>query len=98
MAYKVNKLPEIPFTQNILCRVLLKLEIFKSCQYIFSLMLLHVSPLEKKQGPSFERNRIPLTQLCSVPSLVEIGPVFLEYTNDYIVYYAVLAIFRPYHG
>ena len=35
-------------------------------------------PLEKRQGPTFERNWIPLTQGCSVPSLVESGPVVLE--------------------
>ena len=30
------------------------------------------------KGPSFERNWIPLTQGCSVPRLVEIGPMVLE--------------------
>ena len=35
-------------------------------------------PLCKGQGPSFEQNWIPITQLCFVSSLVEIGPVVLE--------------------
>ena len=51
-------------------------EDFQTFSTSFQLLLL--SPLSKTQGPSFERNWIPLTLGCSVPSLVEIGPVVLE--------------------
>ena len=44
-------------------------------------------PLEKGQGPSFERNWIPLTERCSVPSLVEIGPVALENKSSMCFHY-----------
>ena len=48
-------------------------KLFKNYIYIFTFLL--PSPLKKGQGPSFEQNcmRSPLTQECSVPSLVEIG-------------------------
>ena len=36
--------------------VVLEKKIFKSRQYIFTLLLLHVSPLGKRRGPSFDQN------------------------------------------
>ena len=52
--------------------------IFKYFQYNFTFSLL--SPLGKRQGPSFEQIRIPFTQGCFVPSLVQIGQAVLEKT------------------
>ena len=37
-----------------------------------------LSPLGKGRGPSFEQTWIPFIQGCSVPSLVENGPVVLK--------------------
>ena len=52
-------------------------------------------PLEKDQGPSFEGNLIPLTQGCSVPSLVEICPVVLEKTSSmYFHYEAIISLWQ----
>ena len=60
MALKLNKF-EFPLPKITLCAVWLKLaHFFKSCQYVFSICCYHL-PLEKGQGPSFERNLIPLT-------------------------------------
>ena len=60
-------------------------KIFKSCHLFLSFCFyLH---LTKGQGPSFERNWIPLTQGCSVPSLVEIGPVVLENKSSMYFHY-----------
>ena len=50
--------------------------IFKVCQYIFTI----ISPW-KGRGPSFRyfrSFRIPITQGCFVPSVIEIGPVVLK--------------------
>ena len=52
-------------------------------------------PLEKGQGPSFERNLIPLTQGYSVPSLVEISPMVLE--NKSSMYFHYVAIISLWH-
>ena len=41
---------------------------------IFSLL----SPLEKGHGLSFEQTLFAISQVCSVPSLVEIGPVVFK--------------------
>ena len=63
------------YPRNTLCHVWLKLaqrfwrRFSKFCYYL---------PIEKGQGPSFDRKLIPLTQGYSVPSLVEIGPVDVE--------------------
>ena len=56
--------------------VVLEEKIVKSCQYIFTFLLL--SPVQKGRGPSFGQTRIPFTQGWFVPSLVKIGPVVLE--------------------
>ena len=56
-------------------------KIFKSCQFFL------LSPLEKGQGPLFERNYITLTQGCS---LVEIGPVVLE--NKSSMYFEIFLL------
>ena len=56
--------------------VILEKKIFKRSRFIF--IISQSSPLWKGRGPSFEQTWIPFTQGCSVPSLVEIGPVVLE--------------------
>ena len=98
MALKLHKF-EFPLPKNTLKFVswLIEIglavleEIFKSCLYIFNLLLL--SPLRKGQDPSFERNLIPLTQGCSVPNLVEIGPVVLEKKlSMYFHYVAIICL------
>ena len=53
--------------------------IFKFYQCIFIISLL--SPFEKGQDPSFEQPWNYLPQVSFVPSLVEIGPVYLEKNN-----------------
>ena len=42
------------------------------------LKISQLSPLWAGCGPSFEQTWIPFSQECSVPSLVDIGPVVLE--------------------
>ena len=62
---------EFSLPKDIMCQVWLKLaqeKNFKSCKYIFTLLLL--SPLRKK-GQALH---LPFTHECSVPSLVEIVP------------------------
>ena len=49
---------------------------FRELNGSFTTLLL--SPIGKGWGPSFERTWIPFSQGCFVPSLVKIGPVFLE--------------------
>ena len=56
--------------------VILENTIFKVRQCIFTISSL--SPLGKGCDPSFKETWIPITQGCSVPSLVKIGPVVLE--------------------
>ena len=56
--------------------VVLEKKIFEFPHSIFAISLL--SSLGKGQGPSFEQNKIPFTQECFVPSLVEIGSLVLE--------------------
>ena len=90
---KLNKF-EFPLPKNPLCPVWLKLahwfwRRFSKVVNIFSICCYYLT-LEKGQGPSFERNWIPLTQGCSVPSLVEIGPVVLE--NKSSMYFHCVAI------
>ena len=59
-----------------ICPVVLEKKIFKYFQYNLTFSLL--SPLGKGRDPSLEETWIPPTQVCFVPSLVEIGPVVLE--------------------
>ena len=78
---KLNKL-EFPLPKNTLCYLWLKMthwfwRRFSTVVNLFSICRYYL-PLEKGLGPSFERNSIPLTQGCSVPSLLEIGMVVLE--------------------
>ena len=56
--------------------VLEKKIFFKCSQRILVISLL--SPLGKGWGPTFGQTRIPLTQGCFVPSLVEIDQVWEE--------------------
>ena len=56
--------------------VVLKRKIYKVCQCKFPFSQL--SPFGKGRGPSFEHNWIPIIQGCFMPSLVEIGPLFLK--------------------
>ena len=45
---------------------------------IFIIFSLHLSPLGKGCGTSFEQSWIPFTQKCFVPCFVKIGSVVLE--------------------
>ena len=45
---------------------------------ILNFINVQLSPLGKKQGPSFEQTWIPFTHGCFVPSLVDNGPVVWE--------------------
>ena len=95
IALKLNKF-EFPLTKNTLCHAWLKLarrfwRRFSKVVYIFSICCYYL-PLEKGQGPPFEINLIPLTQGCSVPSLVEIGPVVLEMKSPDSMYFYFVAI------
>ena len=65
-------------------------EDFQIWQYIFNLLLL--SPLSKI--PSFKRNWFFLTQGCSVPSLVEIGPVVLENKPSMYFHYVAISLWQ----
>jgi hypothetical protein len=56
--------------------LVLKINIFKNFQCIFTLSLL--SPLGEGLSPSFEQTWIPFTQGWFVPSLLKTGPVVLE--------------------
>ena len=60
--------------------VVLEKKTFKSFQCIFSISQL--SPLWERRGPSFEQTWIPFTKGCSVPCLVEIGPMVLDKKTD----------------
>ena len=76
-------------------------KIFKSCQYFFNFC--YYLPLEKGQGPSFERNWMPLTHGCSVPSLVEIGQVVVleNKSSMYFHYVANISLWQrawPFFG
>ena len=83
MALKLNKF-EFTLPKNTLCHVWLILakrfwRRFSKVVFIFSICCyMYYLSLEKGQGPPLEGNLIPLTQGCSVPSLVEIGRVVLE--------------------
>ena len=91
MAPNLNKF-EFPLPKNTLCHVLLKIaHRFWSCQHFFNLY--YYLPWEKGQGSLFERNWIPLTQGCSVPSLVEIGPVVLETKSSMYFHYVAIISF-----
>ena len=56
--------------------VILEKKIFKSFECIFTFSQL--SPHWERRGPSFKQTWIPFIQECSVPILVEVGPVVLE--------------------
>ena len=98
MALNLNKL-EFPLSNNTLCHVWLKLvqrfwRRFSKIVNIFSICCFYF-PLEKGQGPSFERNWTFFTQGCSVPSLVEIGPVVLENKSSlYFHYVAIISLWQ----
>ena len=57
---------------------ILEKTVFKFCYSIFVVSLL--SPLGEGQDPSSFEIKLPLTDECFVPSLVEIGQVVLEKT------------------
>ena len=90
IALNLNKF-EFPLPKNTLCHVWLKSahrfwrRFSKVVNFFFNFC--YYLPLEKGQGPSFERNWIPLTQGCSVPSLVEIGLVVLENKSSMCFHY-----------
>ena len=72
----------IPFTKECLCQIWLKLDqwiwrrrFFKVLNVFLQFTI--ISPWEGRE-PSFKHTLIPFTQGCSVPSLVEIGPVVQE--------------------
>ena len=48
----------------------------------------------KSPGPSFEQTLISFTQGCFVPSLVEIGPLVLDFQNSFM-YFRYFVIFSP---
>ena len=56
----------------------------------------------KGWGPLFEQSRIPFTQGCSVPSLVEIGSVVLEkifsISSMYMMYFLLFRNYLPLKG
>ena len=70
-------------------------EDFNHRQCIFTILLL--SPLGKERGPSFEQTWITFTQVCFVPSLVEIGSVVLEKKTFLIssMYFHYVIIISP---
>ena len=87
---------EIPLPKNTLCHVWLRLvqrfwRRFSKVVYKFSICCYYL-PLEKGQGPPFEINLIPLTQGCSVTSLIEIGAVVLEKLSDSMYFHFVAII------
>ena len=96
MALNLKKF-EFPLSKNTLCLVWLKLaqrfwrRFLKVVNFFFNFC--YYLPLEKGQGPSFERNWIPLTQGSSVPSLVEIGPVVLETKSSMYFHYVAIISF-----
>ena len=67
-------------------------KIFKFRQCIFCISQL--SPLGKGCGPSFGQKWICLTQVCFVPSLVEIGPVFLIFFISSMDFSCFVIVFR----
>ena len=77
LALKLNKF-EFPLLKNTLCRVW-----FKSAQWFWRRLskvvnIFSIIPLRKQARSFIERILITFTQGCSVPCLVEIGPVVLE--------------------
>ena len=102
MVFKLNKF-EFPLLKNTLCHVWLKLtkrfrRRFLKVVNLFSVCCYYL-PLEKEQDPSFERNLIPLTQGCSVPGLVEIGPLVLHRRSSmYVHNVAIIIYFDKGHG
>ena len=56
--------------------VVLEKKILKFCWCIF--LIAFLSSFGKVRGPSFEQTSIYFIEECSLPSLVEIGPVVLE--------------------
>ena len=94
MALNLNKF-EFVLPRNSLCHVWSKLaqrfwrRRFSKVVNVFSICCYYL-PLEKGQGPSIERNWIPLTQGCSVPNLVEISLVVLK--NKFSMYFHYVAI------
>ena len=48
----------------------------------------------KSPGPSFEQTLISFTQGCFVPSLVEIGPLVLDFQNSFM-YFRYFVIISP---
>ena len=75
---------DFPSPKDALCQVWFEIDpvvfvkVFKACQCIFAIFLL--SLLWNWRGPLFEQTWIPITQVCSVLSLVKISPVILEKT------------------
>ena len=80
----------IPLHSRLLCAKLVEVgsvvlkKSFKSFQCIF--IISQLSPLWERCGPSFAKTWIPFTQVCYVPSLVEIGLVVLEKMKIWKVY------------
>ena len=93
MALKLKKI-EFHLPKNTLCHVWLKLaEQFRrrlsNFLYIFNFLLL--SPLRKLVRSFIWKKLIPLTQGCSVPSLVEIDLVVLEKKLSDCMYFHFVA-------
>ena len=63
----------------VLEKILKNVKIFLLCCYYL--------PSEEGQGPSFDKNWIPNTQRCPVPSLVEIGLVALKKKSSMYCHY-----------
>ena len=60
-----------------MCAAVFEKKIFKSRECNFT--ILQLSPLGKRNGPTFELNKLyPFSQECFVPSLVKIGLVVLD--------------------
>ena len=91
MALKLNKI-WIPFTQEYFVSCLVEIgpavlkKIFKCCLYIFNLLLL--SLLRKRARSIIWKKLIPLTQGCSVPSLLKSSD------SMYFHYVAIISLWQ----
>ena len=90
------RLNKVPLPKNSKCHQWLKLaqrfwRRFSEVVKIFSICCYYL-PLQKGQGPLFQRNLIPWTQGCSVPSLVEICPVVLKKKSSMYFNYAAIIL------
>ena len=100
MVHYLNKL-ESPSPKGALCHVWLKMtqwfwrkKISISSMYFRYFVI--ISPW-KRVCPSFEQSWTPITQVCFVPSLVEIGNVVLEkiifkISSLYIFYFVIISL------